>query len=86
MATRIALAAVSPGTRRRWLNGPAIDFLTLGGGSFIVLGAMAALFPRDDVSRAALAAAMLFLAHFVTRESPGTGSRLKAACTRARRR
>ena len=65
MATRITLAAVPPGTRRRWLNGPAVDFLTLGGGSFIVLGAMAALFPRDDASRAVLAAAMLFLAHFV---------------------
>ena len=62
---RITLAAVSPGTRRRWLSGPVVDFLTLGGGSFIVLCAMAALFPRDDTSRAALAAAMLFLAHFV---------------------
>ena len=42
-----------------------MDFLTLGGGSFVVLAALAALFPRDDASRAALAGTMLFLAHFV---------------------
>ena len=51
--------------RGRWLYGPAVDFLLLGGGSFIVLAAMAAFFPRDEASRVALAGAMLFLAHFV---------------------
>ncbi len=51
--------------RRGWINGPWVDFLTLGGASLIVLGALATLFPRDDTSMAALAAAMLFLAHFV---------------------
>ena len=51
--------------RSRWLYGPAVDFLLLGGGSFIVLAAMAAFFPRDEASRVALAGAMLFLAHFV---------------------
>ena len=49
----------------RWLHGPAVDFLLLGGGSFLVLAAMAAFFPRDEASRVALAGAMLFLAHFV---------------------
>ena len=67
MATRIALfapaaALPSPG---RWINGPWVDFLTLGGGSFVVLAALASFFPRDDASRAALAGAMLLLAHFV---------------------
>ena len=51
--------------RSRWLFGPWIDFLTLGGGSFIVLAAMAAFFPEDEASRVALAGVMLFLAHFV---------------------
>ena len=51
--------------RSRWLYGPAVDFLLLGGGSFVVLAAMAAFFPRDEASRVALAGAMLFLAHFV---------------------
>ena len=45
--------------RGRWLYGPAVDFLLLGGGSFIVLAAMAAFFPRDEASRVALAGAML---------------------------
>ena len=49
----------------RWVHGPWVDFLTLGGGSFLVLGAMLAFFPEDEASRVALAGAMLFLAHFV---------------------
>ena len=49
----------------RWLYGPWLDFLTLGGGSFIALGTIAAFYPRDEPSRLALAGAMLFLAHFV---------------------
>ena len=51
--------------RSRWLYGPVVDFLLLGGGSFVVLAAMAAFFPRDEASRVALAGAMLLLAHFV---------------------
>ena len=58
-------AAARPALERRWLHGPWADFLLLGGGSFIVLAAMAAFFPRDEASRVALAGAMLFLAHFV---------------------
>ena len=67
MGSDIALvgARAGTGTARRYLNGPWVDFLTLGGGSVIVLAAMAAFFPRDSVSRAALAGTMLFLAHFV---------------------
>ena len=53
------------GRRHHSLYGPVTDFLLLGGGSFLVLGVMAAFFPRDDASRIALAGAMLFLAHFV---------------------
>ena len=49
----------------RSLHGPLADFLLLGGGSFLVLGAMAAFFPRHEAARIALASAMLFLAHFV---------------------
>ena len=63
-----ARTAARPGAeahRGRWLYGPAVDFLLLGGGSFLVLGAMAAFFPRDEASKVALAGAMLFLAHFV---------------------
>ena len=60
-----ASAAARPALERRWLHGPWADFLLLGGGSFIVLAAMAAFFPRDEASRVALAGAMLFLAHFV---------------------
>ena len=51
--------------RGRWLHGPVLDFLLLGGGSFLVLGALAAFWPRDDAARVALAGAMLLLAHFV---------------------
>ena len=67
MNTDIALAApaAAPRAPRLWINGPWADFLTLGGGSFIVLGALAAFFPRDEASRAALAGTMLMLAHFV---------------------
>ncbi len=67
MSTGIALAETLTATRapRLWINGPWIDFLTLGGGSFVVLGALAAFFPRDEASRAALAGTMLMLAHFV---------------------
>ena len=71
----LAPAAAAPGARsaepdscsthRRSLFGPWVDFATLGGGSFLVLGAMAAFFPRDEAARAALAGAMLVLAHFV---------------------
>ena len=63
----MALAAptAAPDTSRRWINGPWLDFLTLGGGSFVVLGALAALWPRDAASTTALAGAMLLLAHVV---------------------
>ena len=50
---------------RRWLFNPWIDFLTLGGGSFVVLAALAAFYPSDETSLAALGGIMLFLAHFV---------------------
>ena len=60
-----ALGPAGPRRERRWVHGPAVDFLLLGGGSFLVLGAMAAFFPRDEASRVALAGVMLFLAHFV---------------------
>ena len=58
-------APAGAGASRRWLFGPWVDFLALGGGSFVVLAAMAAFFPRDEASRVALAGVMLFLAHFV---------------------
>ncbi len=63
MNTDIALAApaAAPRAPRLWINGPWADFLTLGGGSFVVLGALAAFFPRDEASRAALAGTMLML-------------------------
>ena len=61
----MAAGPASPRRERRWLHGPVVDFLLLGGGSFLVLAAMAAFFPRDEASRVALAGAMLFLAHFV---------------------
>ena len=51
--------------RGRSLFGPWVDFATLGGGSFIVLAAMAAVFPEDEASRVALASVMFLLAHFV---------------------
>ena len=75
MRIDLAPAATAPGarsaepdtrsTRRRSLFGPWADFATLGGGSFIVLAAMAAVFPEDEASRVALAGVMLALAHFV---------------------
>ena len=52
--------------RRRWVHGPWVDFATLGGGSLVVLGALAALYPRDDAARAALATTALVLAFFLT--------------------
>ena len=51
--------------RRPWLFNPWVDFLTLGGGSFVVLAALAAFYPGDETSLAALGGIMLFLAHFV---------------------
>ena len=56
---------VSPG-RRRWVHGRWIDFLTLGGGSLVVLGALAAFWPRDDAARTTLASTALVLAFFLT--------------------
>ena len=50
---------------RKHLLGPRLDFLTLGGGSLVVIAAVAALYPRTVEARLALAAATLFLAHFV---------------------
>jgi len=58
-------APAGAGASRRWLFGPWLDFLALGGGSFVVLAALAAFFPRDEASRVALAGVMLFLAHLV---------------------
>ena len=52
-------------TRRPYLYNRWVDFLMLGGGSWVVLLAMAAFYPKDAESRTALAAAMLFVAHFV---------------------
>ena len=60
-----ALGPAGSGRERRWIHGPVADFLLLGGGSFIVLAAMAAVFPEDEASRVALAGVMLILAHFV---------------------
>ena len=57
--------AASP-ERRRYVHSRWIDFLTLGGGSLIVLGALAAFYPRDDAARAGLAAVALVLAYFLT--------------------
>lgn len=54
-----------PSAGARSLFNPWFDFLTLGGGSLVVLAAVAAFVPRDDETRAALAATMLFVAHFV---------------------
>ena len=55
----------NPPRRRPWLFNPWVDFLTLGGGSFVVLAALAAFYPGDETSLAALGGVMLFLAHFV---------------------
>ena len=52
--------------RRRHVHNGWVDFLTLGGGSLVVLGALAAFWPRDDAARAALASTALVLAFFLT--------------------
>ena len=52
--------------RRRHVHNRWIDFLTLGGGSLIVLGALAAFYPRDDAARVGLASVALVLAFFLT--------------------
>ena len=52
--------------RRRHVHNGWIDFLTLGGGSLVVLGALAAFWPRDDAARAVLASVALVLAFFLT--------------------
>ena len=52
--------------RRRYVHNRWVDFLTLGGGSLIVLGALAAFWPRDDAARAVLASTALVLAFFLT--------------------
>ena len=64
-ATTAGIPRLRAEERGRWLHGPVLDFLLLGGGSFLVLGAMAAFWPRDDAARVALAGTMLLLAHFV---------------------
>ena len=51
--------------RRRHLFNRWLDFLGLGGGSLVVMAALAAFFPGDEAARAVLAVTMLFLAHFV---------------------
>ena len=68
--TPLATAADAPPwaagrARGRHLYSGWLDFLLLGGGSWIVLGALVAFYPRDAEARAALAATMLFVAHFV---------------------
>ena len=55
----------APAPAQRALFRPGVDFLLLGGGSLVVLAALAAFFPRDEGARAALAALMLWLAHVV---------------------
>ena len=62
-SARSPAGAARPG--RRYLFNRWIDFLALGGGSLVVLGLMAAFYPKDDVAQAVLAATTLFLAHFV---------------------
>ena len=57
--------ARSAGPPRRYLYNRWMDFLLLGGGSWLVLGGFVAFYPRDGEARATLAAATLFLAHFV---------------------
>ena len=52
--------------RRRHVHNGWIDFLTLGGGSLVVLVALAAFYPRDDAARAVLASTALVLAFFLT--------------------
>ena len=58
--------ASSRAGRRRHVHNPWVDFLTLGGGSLIVLGALAVFYPRDDAARAVLASTALVLAYFLT--------------------
>ena len=60
-SSRAALPA-----RLCWVHGPWVDFLTLGGGSLVVLGALAAFYPRDDAARAVLASTALVLTFFLT--------------------
>ena len=57
--------AASP-ERRRYVHNPWVDFLTLGGGSLIVLGALAAFYPRDDTARGVLASVAVVLAFLLT--------------------
>ena len=64
MSDAVVDAPPAPTVRRSLFN-PWVDFLTLGGGSLVVLAAVAAFVPRDEETRAALAATMLFVAHFV---------------------
>ena len=51
--------------RPRYLFNRWIDFLGLGGGSMVVLSALAAFYPEDEGSIALLASTMLVVAHFV---------------------
>lgn len=50
---------------RRYLHNRWFDFLTLGGGSLIVMAAMAAFYPRTEAAMLALGAITLLLCHFV---------------------
>ena len=59
-----APAGPAKGPTRRYLHTRWVDFLTLGGGSLIVMGAMAAFYPRTEDARLTLAAITLFLCHF----------------------
>ena len=51
--------------RRRYLFNRWIDFLGLGGGSLFVLAALAAFYPEDEASIAALAFTLVVFANFV---------------------
>ena len=50
---------------RRYLHNRWIDFMTLGGGSLIVMAALAVLYPQTEEARTALFAVTIFLSHFV---------------------
>ena len=65
VAVQASAPTARPASRRRHLYTGWADFLVLGGGSWIVMGALAAFYPGDKESRLALAAVMLFVAHFV---------------------
>ena len=65
LETPLPPATAAKGPSRRYLHNRWMDFLTLGGGSLVVMGAMAALYPRTEEAIIALAAATLFLCHFV---------------------